>query len=264
MKNLEKISGLPISVDDDGKIEFREPLFPVAPQSRTLAEMRPVLLEQEIVNAENAEKNIYDVYRTVNLREDEKLFKDKNIRYDITIVHPGLLGEEFSKTFGHFHENGYPEVFEVLSGRAFWLLQNYDASPTKIKRAILVEAGEGEKAIMLPGFGHVSVNPEPNQKLVISNFIATNFENNYEIYTKLRGACYYIISKNGEFEFVANPNYKEVPALIRARPKQIPEIGIVWSKPLYSLVENPEHLSFLSSSDKFSNLLTFENCYELI
>jgi len=219
---------------------------------RKLEGLKDVLKTPKIAD-QNPQKIVYDVYREVDLVN--------TLRYDITIMHPEMLGSEFCKTYGHSHE--YLEVMEVLEGKALWLLQKHDQNnPEIIKEVYLVSANKGEKAIIPSDFGSISINPT-KEKAVLSNWMCTESISSYELNKKFQGMCYYILkNKNGEIIYEKNPNYKEVPSLIELKPKELPEYGITFDKPLLSLKETPEKLEFLKDPEKYKNILTIDKCYE--
>lgn len=189
-------------------------------EKRTLRALAPVL--KEPASEANPERVVYEVYREAEPEKDQDIIKDKNIRYDITKIHPGRLGRELPKTFGHYHRpKEAEEIFKVISGRAMFLIQKYEARPEIIKEVYLIEAGENEKIIVPPGFGIVSVNPEKTE-LVLANWIGREVKNDYQFYEKLRGACYYLTeNEKGEIIFEKNPHYKKVPALVKLKPKDV-------------------------------------------
>lgn len=199
-------------------------------QPRMLSQMKPVLKDRSI--ADKADRVVYDVWRGVK--------SINNLRYDLTKIYPERLGKELAKTFGHYHIGNYVEIMEVISGKAWWLLQKQGNSSKIIKEVYLIEGRENEKMIILPEFGLVSINPEKQKELVLSNWLNIEMKNNYQPYQNLRGACYYILE--GGFE--KNPNYKKVPDLIKLKPKKVPE---------FEVLNNPE---------KYREILTIENCYQ--
>src|SRR3989344_5983952 len=89
-----------------------------------------------------------------------------NLRYDITVLPPFRTGDEYNKTFGHYHpkiavtDTWYPEVYEVLHGRAHYLLQNGS-------EFLVFDARPGDKCLMIPGFAHITVNPSLRETLVM-------------------------------------------------------------------------------------------------
>ena len=217
-------------------------------QPRYLKELNEVLAAP----LDELDRIIYDVYREVALAD--------NLRYDLTFLYPEMLDKELPKTYGHYHKNNMMEIMEVISGTVYWLIQRYGKNPKIIKDCYLIQAKENEKAVFPAGFGAISINPQINKKTILSNWVSTKPISDYVPYTKLHGACYYILKdKDGKILFEKNPNYKEVPKLIKLRPKELPEFGITFDKPLrdFSL----KQLEFLNNPKKYKNIFTIEKCY---
>lgn len=177
-------------------------------------------------------KNGYEVCRGEKWRGE--------LRYDLTKLQP------LFRTFGHYHDKGQTELFEVISGQALFFMQSYKEHPDSIEEACLAEAKEGEKIIVPPNFSITSINPNKDKELIISNWINIHVKNEYEFFEKLGGTCYLIIGD----EIKKNENYKTVPKLIKLRPKKLPK--------------ELENLDFLNNPEKYSHLLTIENLYERI
>ncbi|MCD6402341.1 glucose-6-phosphate isomerase, partial [bacterium] len=87
----------------------------IKPKIRYLGDMKEVLFDKKWAEKkENLE--VYYMYRGVEERD--------NIRYDIVIIPPRILGEkEFTKTKGHRHEGNFQELYYVLDGEALYLFQ---------------------------------------------------------------------------------------------------------------------------------------------
>lgn len=175
-------------------------------EEKTLKALSPVLKEPAL--PAQADRVVYEVNRGVEF--------NKNIRYDITKIHPERLGNELAKTFGHYHEpREATEIFQVIAGRAMFLIQKYEDEPEIIKEVYLIEAESGEKIVVPPGFGITSINPGKTD-LVLGNWIDPKVKNDYRFYEKLRGACYYILeNEKGEITFEKNTHYKKTPNLSR-------------------------------------------------
>lgn len=230
---------------------------------RTIKELSPVLYQPGMFDEKRV---IYKVERGIAAKGDEALIKKLKIRYDQTTLYPKKIGRELAKTFGHYHPKNYPEIFEVLSGRAWWLIQRpHKKNPRIIEEIYLVEAEEGEKVVMPPGFGFVSTNPG-SEELVLANWVSREFENEYETFENLRGAAYYLLeSADGKsVEFEKNSYYEKIPEIIKLRPKEIPELGILRFQPLYDMIKNPGKLEFLTKPEKYPEFLTIKKCFKKI
>ncbi len=228
--------------------------------SRTTKEIKPVLAEKKA----DTGKVIYDVCRGAELKKDKQKAARHKLRYDITYLYPESLGKELSKTFGHYHNGDYPEIMEVISGKAWFLLQRHGKNPKNISEAYLVEAKENEKIITPPKFGHLSINPSKTEILILSNWESLKEKSDYKPYQKFHGGCYYFIRGKKGIKILKNKYYGEVPKLIRLKPKEIPELGLTCSKSLYSLIKTPEKLAFLNNPKKIKKILTIKNCYKKI
>lgn len=228
---------------------------------RMVFDMKPVFWRPNEIKKNEI---YYTVYRNLDVVGGK-------VRYDITAMPQKLIGGEFTKTFGHYHESLYPELYEVLEGRAYFLLQKIDKDPALIKEAYIVEAEAGEKAVMPPGFGHLSVNIGDRSStsirpdLVLANWIGlVNYD--YNLMQKYHGGCYYVIGRNGSIGFEKNPNYKSVPELKKLKLRDLPELGIINDKdrPIWDLRNSPEKLEWLVKPEKYLDLLTIEKLYREI
>ena len=164
----------------------------VEPGVRKLSDMRDVIYDSEWLESA-PDVDLYYMYRDLALsRHDRSIILDNVLRYDITVIPPQKLGVEHVKTAGHYHpevdKTGYtfPEVYEVLRGTAHYLLQKCEGE--KITDVVLIAAEEGDKVIIPPGYGHVTINPTSNKVLKMANWVSRDFKSDYEPYKKCRGA----------------------------------------------------------------------------
>ena len=235
--NLQKISGLPIVFNKKNlTLEFQGDFPFIKKSERSLKELRPYLKNPE---AKNGPDPVYYVWRYAHLKKDSEKIRNCNLRYDITLIPPGKIDGEFVKTAGHYHKP-YPEIYEVLSGRAYFLIQSESA-------VYLSEAEPGEKFIIPPSFGHNTINVF-DKPLLIANWISEKAIYDYESYKNNRGASYYFLDNDNLIDIVKNPNYDSVPEIKKIRTKKDP-------LPLYTLVNNLEKLKFLNYPEEFKNVL---------
>ncbi len=267
MIELQSKTGLPISLNDDGNLLFAEPLKPAVAQKRTLAEMKEFLADPQ---ADFAGDSLYDMYRNVCLPQDAPGFEKAQLRFDLTVFHPGLVGQEFCKTAGHYHPKKpgtnvrYPETYEVVLGKGLFLMQKMDDPFSHVLDVYAMEVKEGEDVIFLPGYAHFLINTA-EEVLITSNWSAANFQSEYRPVAKYHGAAYYVIKgADGQPEFIHNKNYSNVPALKKLRPKELPPFGLISGQPAYRTgQESPDMLQFLIDPELYLDKLTIENCYHL-
>jgi glucose-6-phosphate isomerase len=211
---------------------------------RMLSDMKDIIYDRDwFSRTENVE--LYYMYRDLSLsKKDSLLIKEHGLRYDITVIPPRMLGCEYVKTAGHYHplvpgtKVTFPEIYEVLHGEAHYLLQKPDGEG--IKDVILIKANEGDKVIIPPGYGHLTINAS-HKVLKMANWVADDFESIYPPIKEKRGGAYFVLETGN----VINKNYDHVPELRFFEPTNIKELGLQKNKELYGLVRSIEKLEFL-------------------
>jgi glucose-6-phosphate isomerase, archaeal len=144
---------------------------------------------------------------------------------NITVWEPGKVGDEYIKTYGHYHVGDLVENYWIIFGEGIALLQKLavDASGKMIDdvveefKAIPVKAGD--KVFMEAEQGHLVVNTGQTY-LVTADDSPVDFTErdpvslpghaDYEPVKRMRGFAYYVIEKDGKPALVKNPNYKEI------------------------------------------------------
>ena len=225
------------------------------PEVRRLFDMKEVIFDKDwLARAEDFD--LYYMYRDLYLsRADKDRLLMQGLRYDITIIPPGMLGCEYIKTAGHYHPNvpegnvTYPELYEVLEGEALYLLQNLDHSDV-----VVVYATAGDKVLVPPGYGHVTIN-RSNKTLKMSNFVGRNFSSLYEPYRDRAGAAYFF-TKDG---WIKNKIYEHAGTLRRIDApdsSRLKKLGLTKEKEMYPLMRETGLLDYLVRPEE--HLETFE------
>jgi glucose-6-phosphate isomerase len=173
-----------------------------------------------------------------------------------------MLGCEYVKTAGHYHpvvpgtDVTYPEIYEVLGGEAYYMLQKPKGEA--IEDVILIKAGEGDKVIIPPGYGHLTINAS-NKVLKMANWVAHDFESIYKPVKEKKGGAYFLLDKG----MVINKNYDHVPEMRFFEPSNIKELGLPKNKEMYGLVRDLKKLEFLTKPHEyewvFKKILSGEN-----
>ena len=253
--DLKEKSGLGLEFDTDKpKMSFDKDLQSRAPAIRTIDQMKEVLLDKDIQQPQE----LYYMYRDIYRLSDKPILDKHKLRYDVTAIRPSRLGKEFMKTAGHYHPESFGELYEVVYGRCFCLMQRASLQDYRIiEELILAEAVCGQKIVIPPGFGHILINPGPDY-LVTSNWVSSRFASRYELYKKAQGAAYFIIpSEDGSrvtpslkigIEIIKNPLFTEVADVSFTQPaRQIKRFGLIEGSPMYSLInKDPKVLDFLN------------------
>ena len=184
---------------------------------------------------------------------DHGIIKANHLRYDITIIPPNMLGNEYVKTVGHFHPEvpgtniTYPELYQVLEGHATYLLQRMEGG--RVMDLVEVKAGPGDCVIIPPGYGHVTIN-NSDEVLKMANWVCSDFSSIYGPIKELGGEECYLL-KTG---FVKNPHYHQVPHLRSMKPMKASELGLKDGEEIYGLINDIDRLRFLTTPQKFGEL----------
>ncbi|MDY6788897.1 MAG: glucose-6-phosphate isomerase family protein [Candidatus Nanohaloarchaea archaeon] len=219
------------------------------PDIRMLSDMEEVIKDQKWLRHAD-DMPLYFMYRDLYLERDRKAIRSQDVRYDITVIPPARLGDEYVKTKGHYHENArkglsYPEIYEVIQGEAHYLMQKKEDN--KIKDVIVVKAEAGDKVLIPPNYGHITINPS-DETLVMANWVSTRFDSIYADIMDKQGGVYYETISRG---FITNPNYVLAPPIRFLDPFEVEEMDIVHDNMMYSMIREPDNLRFLNHPEKF-------------
>lgn len=177
---------------------------PMRPTSiRTLAAMRPVLYDPDAAGP----AQLYFMYRNFGPLAPQAATRRLGLRFDVTVIRPGMIGREPIKTFGHYHPPSacgtpFPELYQVLWGEAWILLQ----STAELR---IVRAGRGDTVLIPPGFGHVSINVGTSP-LVLANWVADGFDSDYRIFKERKGAAAYVLQQGNSLRLRRNRRYERL------------------------------------------------------
>lgn len=227
------------------------------PDIRELDDMRGLLLDRDYASTAG-NRPLYYMYRDLYKESHLGTIREHNLRFDITVMTTPPIGREYVKTKGHYHPVArkgvsYPEIYEVMEGQAHYLLQRKNDGV--VDDVIVVKAAAGDKVIIPPGYGHITINIGDNP-LTMANWVSTQFESQYGDMVEKQGGAYYETIAD---EFVQNPQYADVPDVRFASPPEAPDLRIDPEKPMYSLIETPHRLGFLNRPYKFQWL--FQELY---
>lgn len=262
-KDLSAVTGLPFLLDDMTYhsifgSEVRLPLYDV----RTDDEIRRVLLSENV----DLPDIVYWMMRDLGLKDEPYRKETHSLRFDISYFVPAMFGPEYLKTSGHYHPApkaggpAYPEVYGVLHGKAIYLMQkvrNIGAGigDVCVEDCIIVEGKPGDKVIMPPDYGHVTINPLP-VPLAMSNWVSSDFSSQYDAVEEARGFAYYYVNDDGGPKWVRNHRYGDVPPLRRAIVREVPELGLRRDVALYEAgQEHPEALAWLNNPGAYKELI---------
>jgi glucose-6-phosphate isomerase len=182
---------------------------------------------------------------------DWQWLHEHRLRYDLTVIPPRNLCGERVKTKGHYHPKnaagaGFPEIYEVLEGTAHYLIQS-----CTLDDVVLITADAGDLVIIPPDYGHITINPSPDQILSMANIVSTAFESEYGEYEARHGAVYYELSDG---TLVRNPAYENAPPVRRLGASCRRGTQRICNGPLYDLVGNERALAFLNFPEQYRSV----------
>ncbi|MFP3909052.1 MAG: glucose-6-phosphate isomerase family protein [Archaeoglobaceae archaeon] len=222
---------------------------------RWARDLKPVLAYPEDLKEDF---RAYFMFRDVYCSNaDRDKIVENGLRYDITVIPPQMIGKEYVKTYGHYHpeaEEGlsYTEIYEVLEGKVVYLLQKEEKG--RLTDVLIVEASPGDKVVIPPNYGHVTINPS-NKVLKMANWVYRGFSSDYKPFEQKIGACYYYT----EDGWIENEMYSEAPPLKFVQPDLRP-LGLKRSEEMYKLVKNLDELEFLWKPSRHKQL--FEEVFK--
>jgi len=178
----------------------------IKPDIRYLKDMKNVIYDKKWLKTASDNLELYYMYRGIKEKKD--------LRYDITIISPKMLGKEFTKTKGHQHSPR--EIYTVLKGKAIFLIQKTKGKI--VEDVFAIKAKQNDLVIIPPNYDHLVINPL-DKELQIGNWISKNCKNKYESVEKMKGACYfYVKSAKNKTAWVKNKNYRKIPKLRFEKP----------------------------------------------
>jgi Thermophilic glucose-6-phosphate isomerase and related metalloenzymes len=268
-----KNSGLPLYFNQtNNTLALSVPLQYDSYVKKSVGQMLGLLANEDGLNYK---EEFYDVYRGIRYPEDEELQKKKGLRYDITIVMDGLVNGECKKTSGHYHgynaqkTNTFAEVYEVIKGKALYILQradNFESAPHNIvlEDVILVSVEEGQSIIVPPNYGHCSINIG-NGPMIFSNLAYVPCPISYDSVKYYHGMGFYIKKDNSKVIVERNERYSHVPLPKFATVKENENLGIKFGLPVYeSFKKYPGVFEFLENPDPYvdqiMSMLDYKSC----
>ncbi len=246
MIDLSNLAGLPVTLDAGGYLKFGQSVIAPSPEARKRSDITEVLLYPE----QSGPDILYHMYRATGLETDRIAMMNAGLRYDITVIHPGKIGSEYVKTLGHYHPMApgqlysYPEVYQVLHGKAHFLMQKGGDVSGEVEDFVVADFEEGDILLIPPFYGHVTVNPE-SQPLVMSNWIAREFSSVYEPVRARKGMAYYNVEYKNQSIFMPNDSYGKHPRPRLQKPGNLPEFGLYRGKSIYKSWQEGADLNFL-------------------
>lgn len=165
---------------------------------RTKEEQAPVLLYPSVPGPEV----VYWVFSDISFKNWKNM----------TVITPGFYGEEFPKTFGHYHGTPVNETYRVVSGKGLLILQKkQDNLSDNILEVVIIKLKEGDQVIITPEWGHSLTNLGDTPLITFDDWDAGHTDADYQEIKDFCGMAYYITKKGSEMDIVKNKHYNNVP-----------------------------------------------------
>jgi glucose-6-phosphate isomerase len=244
--SISSLAGFDVTLLEDGSLKFGPGVVAPKPSLRKLEDAAAVLLYP----GEEGPTTLYAMYRGTGLQKDQWAMESAGLRYDITVIYPGTIGSEYVKTVGHYHPKvpgqpwTYPEVYQVLSGKAHFLLQRGGEISGEVEDFIVAEFDAGDILLIPPYYGHVTTNPG-DEPLVMANWIASDFQSVYDPVRLRKGLAFYDVEYKDESIFMPNDSYESHPKPRLWSRADYPELGLRRGESIYRAWQAGANLAFL-------------------
>lgn len=245
-------------VDESGFTFNREYLTGPVKHKKSI-EMNPLLLKH--LSEEDQSWNYAFVSGIYHNEEEKEEYEKRDFANGITVINRGTMNGECRKNSGHYHgvSEGhvlpYPEVYEILQGKAAFILQkstNFDSEEElKVDDVKLVILETGEKLVVPAWYAHCAINIG-DEPMAFYNLAAKNTPLFYDPITKKHGFSYYILKENDILIAIQNANYNNLPQLKVVKPGYDEKLGIIEGKSVFAqFAEDPDIFRYLDHPEEY-------------
>ncbi len=165
--------------------------------TRRLSSLRGFFQDEAAFEKELSQGDVmvYEVHE-INRPEDSG-----ELQTGISIVHPGLIGDEYYMTKGHFHAAlQTAEIYHCLQGQGVMVMENMDGEWA------VEELRPGVVLYILPGWAHRSVNTGRDEDLV-TYFVYPGHAGHDYATIETQGFRKLMVERDGQPCIVDNPRW---------------------------------------------------------
>ena len=110
MINLTSLIGLDIKMKENGELIYGDGLKSEPVSIRTPDKARTYFMDPKA----KADENLYYMYRNTALNKDRDKIKSAGFRFDVTVIPPGHIGDEYIKTIG-IEQIDLSEIYQITN-----------------------------------------------------------------------------------------------------------------------------------------------------
>lgn len=136
---------------------------------------------------------------------------------NMTILVNGNYGDEFNKTFGHYHpSNAARETYQLVYGNGIFVIQSKFIedgkwSRNKVSEVIFIRPEAGDEIVITPKFGHSWSNIGNSPLLIVDDWRSGHTPDDYVAISEQKGMAYYLLKDKNSYKYIPNPNYVDLP-----------------------------------------------------
>ena len=255
--------GLPISIDEkNGEVRLGKDILCESAAAKNFSGIKHLAYNE---GEADDNEHCYTFYQNIWTSQDAPVFQQRQMTNGITVLMPGLMGYECRKNSGHYHglpqghTSTLPEVYEVLCGKAVFLMQQShgfldERGPLQVERLRAFFLHEGEKVVVPSFTAHCVINVGEGP-MAFGN-LSVPCPLHYEPIGRMHGFGMYLLKVDGQLVFVPNSRYKDLPQLEIGRPRECGKLGIQFNKPLYTAYkEDPEQFEYLWNPEPYGDAI---------
>ena len=184
---------------------------------------------------------VYAIAMDTGKLEHLSALRERNLLFGVVTYASGTLGNEPVRSQGHVHRRSRnnllspPEVYEIWSGEAIVLMQEYvEDNPG---RCFAVHAGPGEVVVVPPDWAHATISADPKTPLTFGAWCDRDYGFEYEGVRSHRGLAWFpFLDDAGKIHWRENPRYK-ASKLTEKDPSDYGLLGILRGIPIYAQFE---------------------------
>jgi glucose-6-phosphate isomerase len=193
----------------------------------------------------------------VGRRSDEPELQQRQLLFGVVAYAAGQLGDEPVRSQGHVHKvaahSGWPapEILEIWQGRAvIYMQERTEDNPGK---CIAVEARQGERVVVPPGWAHGVVSADSQNPLVFGAWCDREYGFEYAQIRQRGGLAWFPKIVSGRIEWNRNPKYRARDLKLRPA-RAYPELGLSNARPLYAHIAKANSIQWVSRPALLANV----------